>query len=42
MKTRPTLGARCASILRRHHLKPVGLTYAETARVIDRANRNNR
>jgi hypothetical protein len=42
MNTHPTLGERIAAHLESRHIKPTGLSYAETARVIDRANLNQR
>ena len=39
--TTQTLGNRCASILRRLHIKPAGLSYGETARIIDQCAKRN-
>ncbi len=38
----PTLGQRCAAILRGRKVKLVGITWAQFAAVVDRANRRKR
>jgi hypothetical protein len=41
MKTSSTLGSRCAAILRQLGVKPSGLSYGSTARIIDQCAKRN-